>query len=292
MSFQIFPTRRGFLKTGLGIFTSLILPKSLRSGEKPTSFWFLHTPTGESWSVVDPVSWSLKNASQPILERARERLVTLDATDPHRVIRLVSRRCKLNLIELRTNRVTVHYWGPLGKGDLRPFFKQHRLARQNIKVVLIERKREGSTVQTGDDFLYGDRLSEGWPMKVFLKKWRKRYEKEPDDWMAAPGTFSGFAWVCLEDHRIPWMAMKSAWRRTAPFICLNCDEPTLLVNFGNPQTSMFNRSPRFHHVCGRCQRLFEDHSIREVPKWMMANLDAEVLPDFDMFWGKGRWKAS
>jgi hypothetical protein len=51
----------------------------------------LHAPTGESWGVDDPVTWSLENAGQPVLERARERLVTLTAADPRRVIRLVAR---------------------------------------------------------------------------------------------------------------------------------------------------------------------------------------------------------
>jgi hypothetical protein len=68
----------------------------------PRFFWFLHTPTGKSWAVDNPVVWSLEHAHEPILERARERLVMLDAADPQRVIRLVVRRCRLNLSGVRT----------------------------------------------------------------------------------------------------------------------------------------------------------------------------------------------
>jgi hypothetical protein len=54
---------------------------------------------------------------------------------------------------------------------------------------------------------------------------------------------------------------------------------------------MFNRRPFFIHVCGRCRRLFEDRSVKDVPRWMVTNLDAEVLPDFDMAWGnRVKWK--
>ena len=101
-----FPTRRMFLQTAVAAAASLLLPGGVRAGGTSGSFWFLHAPTGESWAVDDPVAWSLENAGQPVLERARERLVTLDAADPRRVIRLVVRRCRLNLIEVRPERVT------------------------------------------------------------------------------------------------------------------------------------------------------------------------------------------
>ena len=49
---------------------------------------------------------------------------------------------------------------------------------------------------------------------------------------------------------------------------------------------MFNRYPRFNHICRECGRMFEDESVRDVPTWMVMNLDAEVLPDFDMVWDR------
>jgi hypothetical protein len=105
--FMSFPTRRTFLQTAVGAIASFLLPRSLRAEGRP-GFWFLHTETGASWPVDDPVAWSLEKARQPILERARERLVMLNASDPQRVIRLVVRRCRLNLIELHPGRVVVH----------------------------------------------------------------------------------------------------------------------------------------------------------------------------------------
>ncbi len=145
-----FPTRRTFLQSVAAALASFFLPRSLRAGENSRSFWFIHTPTGEAWAGADPWAWSLENARQPTLERARERLLTLDAADPQWVISLVTRRCKLNLLELRPERVVVHHWGEQGRADLRHCFKKHDLARTGVRVSLIDRKREATTVQTGD----------------------------------------------------------------------------------------------------------------------------------------------
>jgi hypothetical protein len=280
------PSRRTFLKVALAAVASLFLPSVLFARRNPRSSWFLHTATGESWQVDDPVSWSLENAHQPILERARERLVTLDATDPQRVVRLVTRRCHLNLLELHPRQVVVHHWGQQGLADVRPFFKSHGLARKNVKVVVKDRKREAVTMQRGDDFLFGDRLAAEWLLKVFLRKWHRRFEQQSNDWTAAPGTWSGYAWEGVESNLIPWRAMKSAWRRTAPLLCLNCDQPTILANFGFPWTGMFNRTPMIVHVCGACRRSFVDDSVKDVGGWIVANLDAEVVPSFIMMWDK------
>jgi hypothetical protein len=238
--------------------------------------------------VGDPVVWSLEHAHEPILERARERLVTLDGTDPQRVIRVVVRRCALNLLELQPGRVVVHHWGQQGQAGLRPFFRRHGLARKGVEVALIDRKREVTTVQAGNAFLYGERLVPSWPWKVYWTKWQRRALEERDDWTAAPHTCSGFAWEGIEPTRIPWTALKSAWRQKTPLVCLNCDQPTLLTNFGLPQYGMFNRESLFLHACRQCQRQFQDYSIDryDVGKWMVSHLDAEVLPDFILWMGK------
>src|SRR5271165_1398204 len=66
------------------------------------------------------------------------------------------------MIEVSPRRVVVHHWGQQGKGELRPFCKQHSLAKQGVEVVLIDRKWEASTPQHGDDFLrYKDPMTEG-----------------------------------------------------------------------------------------------------------------------------------
>jgi len=286
-----FSTRRTFLQTALAAAASLFLPRAVCAEKRAGSFWFLHAATGEAWAVDDPVAWSLENAQQPILERASAGLRKLTPADDQRIIRLVTRRCRLNLIEIQPERVVVHHWGQQGRADLRPFFKAHGLARKVVQVALIDRKRETTTVQTGDDFLFGERLAPFWPWKVYWRKWQRRAVEEADDWTAAPHTWSGFAWEGIEANRIPWAALKSAWRRTTAPICLNCDQPTLLTNFGFPWSGMFNRRPFFIHVCGKCRRLFEDRSVKDVPRWMVANLDAEVWPGFDMVWGNQvKWK--
>jgi hypothetical protein len=112
------------------------------------------------------VAWSLENAGQPVLERARERLVTLTAADPRRVIRLVVRRCRPNLVEIRP-----------GRADVRPFFK-HSLAKQGVEVFLIDRKREAVTARPGD-FLYGTRLPQDFPLDLYRQKRQRWGQEEP-----------------------------------------------------------------------------------------------------------------
>jgi len=232
--------RRHFLQTAAAVTASLVLPRSLFARTPDRSFWYIHADALDSWPVADPVWWSLDHANDPILERATEGLRKLPPDDGDRIIRLVVRRCRLNLLELHPDQVVAHHWGQL-RADLRPFFKQHGLARPVVEIVLRDRKNEIVTTQTGDDFLFGDRLAADFPLELYLSKWSNRFVQQPDDWTAAPGTWSGFAWEGVEDNRIPWAALKSAWRRAAPMICENCDKTILLVNFGFRPSGLFNR---------------------------------------------------
>jgi hypothetical protein len=268
------PNRRDFLQSAVAALASFILPLGLRASRNNPSFWFIHSDTGNSWPVLDPVSWCLQNAHQPILERAAEGLGKLTASDSDRIVRLVVRRCGLNLLEVQADQVVIHYWGQNGLADLRPFFKSHGQARHEVEVVVRDRKKEVITTQTGDDFLYGVLLAPDFPLDLFQKKWGRRFEQEADDWQAAPNTSSGYAWVGIEDGCIPWIALKSAWRRSAPATCLNCDGPTILTNFGLRSVGMFNRTANFISVCSKCSRSFKDESVRDVAKWMAMNLDA------------------
>lgn len=278
------PSRRQFIQTTAAVTASLIVPRSLFASSPDPSFWFLHAETRDSWPVADPVKWCIAHAHEPVLERAAEGLRKLTENDGDRIIRLVVRRCRLNLLELRPTGVVVHHWGLDGRADLRPFFKRHGLARPEVEVVLRDRKREVITTQTGDDFLFGDRLAADLPLDLFLGKWASRFDRQADDWQAAPGAWSGYAWEGVEDGRIPWAALKSAWRRAAPLTCLNCDTPTLLVNFGYPWAGLFNRSPRFVFACRTCRRSFSDDSVTDVAGWLATNLDAELRPGYEMVW--------
>jgi hypothetical protein len=231
------------------------------------------------------VAWSLEHAREPILERARERLVTLDAADPQRVIRLVVRRCGLNLLEIRPGRVVVHHWGQHGQGDLRPFFKQHGLARKGVQVALLDRKREVSTARHGDAFFYGERLAEAFPLRVYLKKWRRRGIEEPSDCHAAPCSGSNYCWEGVEQRRIPWRVLKSSWRHEGAPPCRNCDLPTLLTSFGYYACGFYKRGPTVVRICPLCRSRFEDHSPWDGPGWMLANLDGPLLPTADLMFG-------
>jgi hypothetical protein len=240
--------------------------------------------------VDDPVAWALANARRPVLERARERLLALDAADPQRVLRLVVRRCRLNVIEIYPERVVVHFWGTQGQGDLRPFFKAHGLARKSVQVALLDRKRELTTVQTGDAFLYGERLTEAFPLSVYLEKWRRRATEEPDDWTPAPCSGSNYCWERVEQGRVPWRVLKSAWRHEDAPPCANCDRPTLLTAFGYFACGFYKRRPTVVRICPLCRSGFEDHSPWDGPGWVLANLDGPLLPTADLMFGHpGKW---
>jgi len=286
------PSRRSFLRAVLVTTASLVLPRHLwAAGKKTNSFWFLHTETGDSWPVDDPVAWCLTSAQQPILERARERLVRLPPADGVRIIRLVTRRCKLNLIEIRPERVVVHYWGQQGQGDLRPFFKKHALAQQRVKVVLLDRKPETSTVQSGDDFLYGERLAEQFPVGLYMRKWRRRSTEEPDDWKGAPCSWSNYCWEGVEQRYIPWRVLKSAWEKENAPLCQNCDKPTLLITFGYFVSGFYKRDSKVIRICSLCRSSFENHSPWDGSQWMMVNLGEPLLPSHDIVFGRPvKWK--
>lgn len=278
-------TRREFLKTVLVAAASLILPLRIRGANL---CWFLHTPSGQSWTVDEPVSWALANTTKPILDRAKERLGTLDAADPQRVIRLVIRRCKLNLIEIQPERVVVQYWGQQGQGELRPFFKAHGLSRKNVEVVLIDRKREASTVKRSEEFLYGERLTEEFPVEQYVSKWRNREVEEPDDWQPAPYSSSNYCWRGVEERCIPWTVLKAAWRHEPAPPCLNCDQPTLLIAFGYFPCGLCNLWPTVSRICPLCSSRFADHSPWNGRTWMLANLGESLLPICQIVFGQRR----
>jgi hypothetical protein len=81
-------TRRTFLQTVAVAIASFFLPRSLRA-EGKASFWFLHTETGNSWPVADPVTWALANSQQPPLARASKGLRTLTPADDQRIVRRI-----------------------------------------------------------------------------------------------------------------------------------------------------------------------------------------------------------
>lgn len=275
--------RREFLQTSAAIAGSMLIPQSIFATPAP-NFHFIHTDSCMSWTVADPVHWSLQNAHEPILARAAEGLGKLTVKDCERIVRLVVRRCSLNLIELQSGCVVVDHWGS-NRADLKPFFKSHGLARPEVEVVLKDRKKETVTTLTGDSFLYGVPIAPDFKVDLFQSKGERRFEQEADDWQAAPGTRSGFAWDGIPDGSIPWAALKSAWRRGAGVVCQNCSGPTFLTNFGLRQVGVFNRSGFVEHVCGACRRSFRDETV-DAKAWMVANLDAEVWPGFEMVWGK------
>jgi hypothetical protein len=279
------PSRRTFLLTVLAAAVSSFLPRFLLGRRNPRSFWFLNTATGESWAVDDPVAWALANARQPILERASEGLRKLTPADDQRIIRLVTRRCKLNLIELRPGRVVVHYWGQQGCGNLHPFCKKRGLAKRGVRVTLIDRKRETTTVQTSDAFLYGERLAKGFPLGVYREKWRRRAGKERDDWTAAPHAWSSYCWEGVEQRCIPWRVLKTLWQNENAPLCKNCDRPTLVTTFGMFVAGFYKLEPKVVRICLLCKSSFHEGTSWGGSTWMQANLDKPLLPIAQIMFG-------
>ena len=247
-------------------------------------FFFLHILSGESWEVADPARWCLENARTPLLERARERLLTLTAADRERIVRLVARRCDLRLVEMGPERVVVHYWVRLS--DLREFFQRHGLALEDVAVVLCERKREIVTVTSESEFLFGKALAGSFPVELYLDRWHRRQFEEPGDTQAAPVSWSSFVWEGVEPGLIPWAVLKAAWRTDDSPPCLNYDGPTILTGCGRVECGMFNWRHVLRHACLGCRRQFEENIPSDLGRWLVAHLDRPLLPDFQVIWGK------
>jgi hypothetical protein len=276
--------RREFLQASAAIAGGSLVPHSLFASPIPTCH-FIQATTLNSWPIANPAQWCLNHKHDPILERAYDGLRSLSINDSDRIIRLVVRRCGLNLIHVQPNQVTIHHWSQQ-LADFRPFFKDHHLTSPDVQVTLLDRKKETTTHKTGDDFLYGQPMAKDLPIELFVTKWNNSFQRESDDHLAAPMTNSGFAWDGLEAGQIPWMVLKSAWQRSQSASCLNCSGETILVNFGYRQVGLFNRSPNFVSVCPQCQRSFVDESITDVVGWMEANLKTDFCPVWEVVWGK------
>lgn len=278
--------RREHLQSASLALSSLYLPEISPAEHEPKAFWLLDGKTGRYWSTTNAAGWCLAHAHEPILRLASTRLTTLSAADGDQIVRQVVRRCGLNCLEIHGSQVRIQYWGIAGLADLRPLFKALRLANPDVVVMLQNSKTGMAQSRTGDEFLFGDRTSRFFAAEAYFQKWANRFEREPDDLLSfAPGTSSGFAWPGVESNRIPWAAMKSAWRRASPFHCRNCERPTILANFGLPWISMFQRSPRFIHVCCACNRSHSE-AVQDVHRWIIANLEAEFWPQFEMLWDR------
>jgi len=191
----------------------------------------------------------------------------------------------LDLVEVQTNQVTLHHWSQQ-LADLRTFFKEHQLTRPEVQVTLLDRKKDIASNKTGNDFLYGTKIAPDFPIELFVGKWNNRLMKETDDHQAAALTNSGLSWNGLADGQIHWVRLKSSWKRSKSVSCLNCDQPTILLNFGLKQVGLFNRSPNFVSIYPKCRRSFVDESIKDVAGWMAGNLNTDFLPVGELVWGK------
>lgn len=242
--------------------------------ERPHTFFLF--PSGNCFPVADPVAFCLENARHPLLYPARERLLLSDArTDPDRVLNVVLRRCGLNMAVVSPGRVVVHHWTQLA--DLRPFFKEHRLASPEVQAALVRRKSGLVTIQPGDDFLYGERLGEAFPWAEYQGRWEGRHEKQADDRAAAPRGWCHYRWAGVVEGRIPWGSLLCIWRREKPHDCPNCNTPLAVWSFDYQRSGLFNMYGHVLRCCFHCLRSFEERAGDLWP-WLLSLLAPDLLP--------------
>ena len=93
-------------------------------------------------------------------------------------------------------------------------------------------------------------------------------------------------WEGVEQRRVPWRVLKSAWRHESAPPCQNCDRLTLLIAFGYFVCGFCKRGPEVVRICPLCGSRFEDRSPWGGPEWMLANLDEPLLPSADLMFGR------
>jgi len=240
-----------------------------------TSF-FLHTLTGDLFSADDPIGWCLENAQTPLLAAGRERLLLCNRrTDGDRILNVALRRCGLNLIDIRPGRVTVRYW--TGLVDLHPILKSRGLLRSDVRVALVRQKTGLVILQPGDDFLSGERPGSDFFWAEYRERWERRHERQPDDEAASPRGRSSYSWERTVEGRIPWVALKSAWRNEPATLCPNCDLPLAVWSFSWRHRTLLSMSGHVARCCFGCRHDFREDTGDPWP-WVVATLDGGLLP--------------
>jgi hypothetical protein len=256
---------------------------------------FLHAVTGDTFPAGDPVGWCLERARTPLLAMARERLLQcVGRTDGDRILNVVLRRCDLNLIELRTDRVTVSYW--TRQADLHPLLKAQGFLRPDVQVSLVRRKTGQITITPGDQFLRGEAVGSAFPFPAYRDRWARRHERQPDDATAAPASHTSYRWPGVTERKIPWIVLKAVWLADA-VACPNCEVPLLLYRFDWRRSGFLNTHAAAWRACERCRRSFEEPLGYGDPwDWLVARLGPGLLPSsWDGGFGtrdlRSRWPA-
>lgn len=242
-------------------------------------YYLLRVLTGESWPVADPVAWLLEHRLDPLLHRGRERLLTLGPEDGNRIVRLVTRRCGLVLIDLVSPAsVVVHHWAE-PPPDIRQFMKDKGLAKHEVKVALENVKNEVVVIQPGDAFLYGRPVEPTFPWPQFEAKWQHRLVPEQDDWQGAPLTRSTLCWDRADlEGTIPWAALKCVWRRDQASPCPNCHTPLAVLRFVWCLPIYCIGLKEIIRGCFRCRQEFRENIDSDFRGWLVSHLDYELLP--------------
>ncbi|MFM8273043.1 MAG: hypothetical protein ACKODX_12015 [Gemmata sp.] len=242
-----------------------------------TESLFIHAATGNTFPASDPVAWCLENARTPLLGAARDRLLLCSGrTDQDRILNVVLRRCGLNLIAIRPDRVTVCYWTHLA--DLHQVLKARSLLRHDVQVTRVRRKTGQIALTPGDQLLRGVPIGPAFPFAEYRGRWDRRHEQQPEDALAAPTSPSNYSWVGVAKKAIPWAVLKAVWRQDA-VACPNCDVPVLMYRFDWRRSRFFNTHAAAWRACERCGRGFEQPLGSGDPwDWLVSRLGPGLLP--------------
>ena len=279
------PCRRGFMQAAAALVAAGSIPTGGAAAPVPRCYFV--GPAG-AWAADDPAAWALaRQADLPELEHARERLATLTLDRHENILRVVLRRGPLSLVEVNGAMVTAQHWTRPGKVDLRPFFKANGLARPDVAVTIVYRKKEITENRTGKEFLYGSPIPADFPADVFARKRLNCFVVEADDNAPAPFTGSGFGWQGVPGDSIPWRALKSAWRNAPQTACPNCDGSALIRNFGYRQVSFFGFAGALVNSCFRCGT--EETTIAgDHISWLTRHLEVAHRPVDRLVFGARR----
>ena len=276
-------TRRTFLQTAVAAVASFLLPRGLRA-EGRARFWFLHTETGDSWPVTDPVTWAGKCTAAD-LGASLGGLAEIDAcgrpahhqachpampVEPDRDSPWARRRAFL---------------GPAGTGRFASLF-QGTQPGQERRPCHLDRP------QTRNQHS---------PARRCLPLWRATDRGIPA--RSVPGK------VATAGHRgagrlascpVQWVELLLGGGRAAPDslagfeVGLAARERPALPELrpAHPPDRLrllrlwlLQARAKGRAVCPLCSSRFEDDSPWDGPEWMRANLDEPLLPSADLMFG-------
>ena len=88
-----------------------------------------------------------------------------------------------------------------------------------------------------------------------------------------------FPWEQASSERgIPWVVLKSIWRRDQAPPCPNCDTPLAVLRFLWVLPIMFSGIRKITRVCFGCRQEFIETVDKDFWGWLVMHLDPDLRP--------------